>query len=202
MTVWWRVAVGGFVAGVALFWAFRKFARIQTIRTERRKLWAHVLGLFLFAEDPVVAWRGLGGIVRCNLALLVYVLPPLLAAAPFVGVTALCLNRFFGATALVPGQAGVLTVRFPTPVDPRVPARVDAPEWLHLDSPPVHVLNEISWRIRAKAPGYGEVRVTVGARTATHDVDARDTPVHWLAWFAGIASAAACALWLAMPRVT
>jgi hypothetical protein len=202
VTVWWRVAVGGLAAGAALFWAFRKFARIQTIRTERRKLWAHVLGLFLFAEDPVVSWRVLGSIVRCNLTLLVYVLPPLLAAAPFVGVTALCLNRFFSATPLAPGQAGVLTVRFSTLVDPRLPAKVDAPAWLRFDSPPVHVRNEISWRVRAKTPGYAEVRVTVGAQTATHDVDARDTAVHWIAWFAGIASAAAWTLWLAMPRIT
>ena len=112
------VAVLGIIAGIFLFLSFRKFANIVAIRTLRRQLWGHLLGLYLFGDDPLLAVRSLFQLAKANVLLLAHTLPPLLIIAPFAALTIIHLNEFFTRTPLGTGRPTVLTVRLrqPSPV--------------------------------------------------------------------------------------
>jgi hypothetical protein len=169
------VAVFGVIAGIFLFLSFRKFANIVAIRTLRRQLWGHLLGLYLFGDDPLLAVRSLFQLAKANLLLLAHTLPPLLVMVPFAALIIVHLNEFFSRTPLEQGGPTVLTVRLQSSV---YHMSLEAPSWIQIDSPPVHVIavNEISWRIRAKTASYGLMKLSVGNEFVTKEVDSRPAP--------------------------
>jgi len=169
------VAVLGIITGIFLFLSFRKFANIAAIRTLRRQLWGHLLGLYLFGDDPLLAIKSLFQLAKTNLLLLAHTFPPLLVIAPFAALMIVHLNEFFSRTPLEHGGPTVLTVRLRSSPDH---VSLEAPPWIQIDSPPVHVaaVNEISWRIRASAARHGLVKLTVGNESVTKAVDARPAP--------------------------
>jgi hypothetical protein len=103
-----------------------------------------------------------------------HALPPLLIAAPFLAPIAVNLNEFFTRTPLSEGAAAVLTVRLSQPCEPSL----QAPEWIHVDLPPVHIPaeGEISWRIHATSPRDGLVEIACGSERVTKEIDARPAP--------------------------
>ena len=109
------VAVFGVIAGALLFLSFRKFANLAAIRTLRRQLWGHLLGLYLFGDDPLLALRSLYQLAKANLLLFAHTLPPMLAIAPFAALTLVHLNEFFTRTPLEAGGPTVLTIRLRQP---------------------------------------------------------------------------------------
>jgi len=171
--------IWGAVTGMLLFLVFRRFTNAAAVRKWKRKRSAHVLSLYLFGDDPALSLRSLGQIAKANAALLFYALPPLLIAAPIVAVIAVNLNEFFTATPLADGGAAVLTIRLsslqrPQPCD----ISLQAPAWLHVDLPPVHIpaASEISWRIRATSPRHGFVEIACNGERVTKEIDARPAP--------------------------
>jgi hypothetical protein len=169
------LSVFGVIAGAFIFLSFRKFANIAAIRILRRQLWGHLLGLYLFGDDPLLALRSLFQLAKANLLLLAHTLPPLVVIAPFAGLTIVHLNEFFSRTALEHGGPTVLTVRLRSSIDRM---SLEAPSWIVVDSPPVHVsaANEISWRIRASAARHGLMKLSAGNEFVTKEVDARAAP--------------------------
>jgi hypothetical protein len=169
------VAVFGVIAGIFLFLSFRKFANIAAIRILRRQLWGHLLGLYLFGDDPLLAVRSLFQLAKANFLLLAHTLPPLLAIAPFAALMVVHLNEFFTRTPLEHGGPAVLTVRLRSSNDH---VSLKAPSWIEVDSPPVHVtaVHEISWRLRATAARRGLMKLSIGNESVTKEVDTRPAP--------------------------
>ena len=172
------ILAAGILFGAALYLVFRRFANLTAIRILRRKLWAHVLGLYLFGDDPLLALKSLAQLVKTNLLLLLHALPPLLVIAPFAALGIVYLNPFFTRTPLESGQPALVTVRMRRPIDKSPTVLLEAPSWITVDSPPVHVAaeNEISWRIRATAAGRGQLRFTCANSTVTKEIDSRPAP--------------------------
>ena len=186
------VFIWGALTGVSLFFVLHRFTNAAAVRAWKRRRSAHMLSLYLFGDDPALSLRSLGGIAKANAALLLHALPPLLIAAPLVALIAVNLNGFFTRTPLADGAAAVLTVRLSQPCE----ASVQAPAWLQVDSPPVHVPaeSEISWRIRATAPREGLVEILCGGERVTKAIDARFGP----RYFAKV-RARGLAAWLLHP---
>ena len=172
------ILAAGILLGAGLYLAFRKFANITAIRILRRKLWAHVLGLYLFGDDPLLAIKSLAQLAKTNLLLLLRVMPPLLVIAPFAALAIVHLSDFFTRTPLESGGPAVVTVRLRQPADKSPAVQLEAPSWITVDSPPVHVAaeNEISWRIRATAAEHGQLRFTFANATVTKEIDSRPAP--------------------------
>jgi hypothetical protein len=166
--------VWGTLTGLLLFLIFRRFTNSATVSKWKRQRSAGLLSLYLFGDDPLLSLRSLGQIAKANAALLLHALPPLLIAAPFVVLIAVNLNEFFTRTPLSEGAAAVLTVRLSQPCEPSI----QAPAWIHVDLPPVHIPaeGEISWSIRAISPRDGFVEIACGAERVTKEVDARPAP--------------------------
>jgi hypothetical protein len=163
------VWISGALTGVLLFFAFRRFANHAAVRAWKRKRSAHMLSLYLFGDDPLLCLRSLGQIAKANAALLLHALPPLLIAAPFVAAIAVNLKEYLTPTPLT-----VLTVRLSQPCEPTV----QAPAWLHVDLPPVHIpaAHEISWRIRAMEPRDGLIGIECRGERVSKEIDARPAP--------------------------
>ena len=166
--------IWGVLTGMLLSLVFRRFTNAAAVRTWKRKRSAYMLSLYLFGDDPALSLRSLGQIAKANAALLWQALPPLLIAAPFVAVIAVNLNDFFTQTPLADGGAAVLTVRVSQPCE----ASVQAPGWLQVDLPPVHIptASEISWRIRATSPRRGFIEIACNGERVTKEIDARAVP--------------------------
>jgi hypothetical protein len=172
-------AAAGILAGIVLALSFRLFTGHAAIRTLRRKLWAHVLELRLFGDDPALAFGSLLRISKTNALLLGHALPPLAIATPVVALLTVPLTDFFARTPLQTGGDAVLTVRLRPARDRAMPpVELQTPAWVEVDAPPVHVpaAREISWRLRATAPKLGLCRISVAGETITKELDARPAP--------------------------
>jgi hypothetical protein len=201
-------AIFGILAGVVLALSFRLFANHAAIRTLRRKLWAHVLELRLFGEDPALAFGSLLRIFKTNALLLAHALPPLAAAAPLVILLALPVKNFCTRTPLEMGRDAVLTVRL-RPAFRALPVELRTPAWIAVDAPPVHIpqAREISWRLRAKASGarpdvllrFVQSRLPRGAIERVWISPLPAPP--WLEWFAAAACLTAWLASLALARL-
>src|SRR5579872_3140028 len=159
-------AFGG-LAGMFVALSFRLFGDREAVRELRRRLWAHVLELRLFGDEPALAFGSLFGIAKINARLLACAMPPLLITAPVVGLLVVHLNDFFTRTPLQNGGAAVLTVRWRGPGS--APVRLETPWWIQVDAPPVHIPpeGEVSWRLHATAPRVGVCTVSVSGETVT-----------------------------------
>ena len=165
----------GVVAGAVLALAFHWFGQPRKTRDLRRKLWAHVLELRLFGDDPSLALASLAHIVGINALLLCYALPPLLVSAPVVLLLLANLNDFFTSTPLSQGRAAVLTVQFRDALPPAESIRLETPSWIVLDASPVHIpaARQISWRIRPIAERLGVCKIIVPEGTVAKELDSR-----------------------------
>jgi len=165
-------ALFGIAAGLVVAVSFRLFLQRATLRELRRRMWAHVLELRLFGDEPALALASLFHIVAINARMAWRALPPLVIAAPVVAWLAAQLNDYYHPSPLQSGHAAVLTVRLR---DGRGTPRIEIPTWIEIDSPPVHTprAHEISWRLRAMAPGFGVCRISIGGETVTKELDSR-----------------------------
>jgi hypothetical protein len=170
-------AVFGCFAGVVLALSFRFFANGEAMRALRRKLWAHVLELRLFGDEPSLAFRGLFRIVKINALLVGHALPPLAITAPVVGLLLVHLNDFFTPTLPI-GGAAVLTVRLRSSLPSAASIHLLTPPWIDVDAPPVHIpaAREVSWRLRAQAPNLAVCTISIPGETVTKELDSRSAP--------------------------
>jgi hypothetical protein len=169
------IVLAGVLSGAILFLAFRRFMDDAAVRAWKRKRRAYVLSLYLFGDDPLISLRAFGRIARANAWLLLHALPALVIAAPLVGAAAIWLDH-----SLAPAPA-IVTAHWTGSCEPNI----EAPAWLRIDSPPVHVLalHEISWRVRATSKGNGSARAGCGGEWVNAQMKSEEPSERWAGWF-------------------
>jgi len=172
--------VPGAIAAAVLALSFRFLGNRAASRVLRRRLWAHVLELRLFGDEPALAFGGLLRILKTNVLLLAHALPPVAAAAPLVVLLAFAARDFSARIPLAAGEDAVLTVRLRGAS--AAPVELQAPPWVAVDSPPVHVpqAGETSWRLRAVAHGSAPCRISAAGESVTKRLDASVRSSAWL----------------------
>ncbi len=137
-------------------------------RRATHQLWANLLAIHLYADEPAIVWQSLGGVIGANARLLLYALPPIAITAPLF----LVIYSYFDSVYLQVGVPKVLTVQL-TQMDSEV--RLETPSWITVDSPPVHILDDkqISWRILATKSARGVVKISSGREVIRKTVDSR-----------------------------
>ena len=183
------IALAGVACGAVLFLIFRRFTNRSAVRGWKRKRRAHVLGLYLFGDDPLNSLRSFGQIARANAMLLVHALPALAIAAPVIAASVFALDRYETGARLETGGPIVVTARWTGNCEPSLQGN-----WT--TSPPVHVtaLHEISWRIRGARPsglppGFRPASPRAGCNQTFVNtrLDSAAPPQPWLLWFSLIA---------------
>ncbi len=160
------------VAGVLILWAFKATSNQRALKATRRRVRAHLLAMRLFGDDPVTILRSQGRLLAWNLRYMALLLPPFLAVAIPLFFAWDYLDAMWGHAPLAAGHSTIITARLRGST---AGAQLIAPVWLAVESPPVQVPaeHEVSWRVRVKQAGLGDVIVHVGGDSAVKRIEAR-----------------------------
>lgn len=206
------------VAGVLILWLFKATSNQRALKATRRRVRAHLLAMRLFADDPVMMLRSQVRLLAWNLRYMALLLPPFLVVAIPLFFAWDSLDAMWGRAPFRTGDTAVITAKLRHNVSG---AQLVAPAWLAVESPPVRVLadREVSWRVRVRQAGSGNVIVRLGTDSAEKRIEAQpglhyladrakaageriewvevhypNADSHWIIWFCVISTISALAL--------
>jgi hypothetical protein len=160
------------VAGAVILWVFNAASNQRALEKARRQVRAHLLAMRLFAGDPVVILGSQVRLLAWSARYMALLLPPFLVVAIPLFFAWDRLDAVWGRAPLAPGDTTVVTARLRGRL---LGAQLVVPAFLAVESPPVRVLaeHEVSWRVRVRQAGSGEVSVRVGTGRAGQWIEAR-----------------------------
>lgn len=189
----WALAAISAVAALIAVTVFETLSDKRARTAAIRSLWAHLYAIRLYADDPGVVLPSFAGLISANARLLFSMATPVIAMAALFFVSYGYLDTLFGSVTLSPGVARVLTVQL-NHLDENgwPPIRLDAPAWIVVDAPPVHVFDsrQISWRIQATKASRGTIQIQSDGESVRKVIDSRSgleffAPVRtqsWMRW--------------------
>ena len=205
------------VWGLITWWVFHRVLNHRAMKTIARRIYAHLLEIRLYSEEPALVWKAQGALIVDNLRFLAVMAPPvLILALPFALLYG-PLDSIYGYAPIPLGDSAIVTAQF----DPGVSCTLAAPPGITVETPPVRDFADrnVSWRVRATAPVTGTLSVTQASGNVSRtiasgersfmrysvrdsnpwieidypraDVTIAGWPLPWLVWFFGISSLAA-----------
>ncbi len=153
----WSLAAISILWGLAAFLVFRRFTDYVALRKVRKRMYAHLLEIRLYSEEPGLSvCRAEGELLVDNLRFLMLVAKPvLIMALPFALLYGR-LDSVYGWSPLQVGHSATVTMQ----LSGEAQYTLLTPPGITVETPPVVVPAEhqISWRIRAVAPTRGNLR--------------------------------------------
>jgi hypothetical protein len=150
--------------GVTTFFVFRRFTDAAALRKIRRLLYAHLLEIRLFADEPGLVWKAQKAVFADNLRLLRLVaIPVALLALPFALLYE-PLNDIYGWGPLAVGQSATVTLQ---ERNTGADLNLVAPPGIGVETLPVKSMadHEVSWRIRPLIATMGTLRAGAASRS-------------------------------------
>jgi hypothetical protein len=132
------LAVLSAITGAAMLWVFGQTSNQKRMKQVKRKVYASLLELRVFSDEPAVSWRAQKSLFAANLRYMgLALMPALWLAAPML-VLIVHLESFYGRAPLAVGQEAIVTMGMADSWDARSPAPVvTAPAGIEIVSPPV-----------------------------------------------------------------
>ena len=161
------------LVGAGMLIVFRHTSNQQAIRQVKNRLWAHLMELRLFSDEPALVWRAHQDLLAANLRYLALMLRPALVLALPMILLFVNLEAFYGRAPLTPGRTSLVTMQLAGRLDPAAPApELQAPAHVAVETEAVRavVSGQVSWRIRPLAPGSGSLRVVLPEGTVEKTV--------------------------------
>lgn len=150
--------------GIGLLLIFRWTVDPEVVRARRSLVWAHLMELRLFTDEPSLIWKAHGDLIRANLRYMAVMLKPaLFAAVPMLLVLSL-MDVYFGKSPLQPGEATLVTVQLSDAARSPGPAPVlTAAEGIAVETPAVRQVDvgRVGWRVRAQSAGTHVLKVAL-----------------------------------------
>jgi hypothetical protein len=165
--------------GVGMLWVFRKTSNQQRMKAVKRKVYASLLELRVYADEPGVTWRAQKSLFSANLRYMGLALTPALWMVVPVGLLLIHLESFYGRAPLPVAQEALVTMGMSPSWDPQSPApELAAPAEVEVEGPPVRVIDprEVSWRIRPRGECSGRLRFSVAGRPVTKTIETGSRP--------------------------
>ncbi len=156
------LAVLSALAGVAMLWIFARVSNQKAIARTKRGIYASLMELRLFADDPALMWRAQVRLLSSNLRYIGLMLVPAAAIAIPMIVLLVRLDAYYGRSPLPLGQDTIVTLETREPLDIAAPPpKLAAPAGIAVETPAVRVPSErqVSWRIRALKPVSGALEI-------------------------------------------
>jgi hypothetical protein len=171
----WLLLPAGVLETAFVLIVFDRLSNKKLIHQATQQLWANLFSIRLFADNPRVVIQSLGRVIAANLRLLLYTLPPLAVTGLVFVLSYGYLDAFFGSVPLRAGTAVVLTVRLNHLESGWPDIRLDTPDWIVADAPPVHLFDDrqVCFRITARKAARGLVTIHAGNDSASKVVDFR-----------------------------
>ena len=168
----WGLAVVSLVAGVLLLWLFGKTSDQARIHDVRDRIRGNLIGIRLFGDDLGLLFRLQLRIFRQTLTYLRHAMMPMVVMLLPVLLILVQLNLRYAVRPLAPGESAVLTLRLRQGSPLASDVSLDAPAGVVVETPGVRVpaLGEVSWRVRADAPGHHELTLRAGGASVTKEL--------------------------------
>jgi len=157
-----------------MLWVFRKTSDQQAMKTVKRRVYASLLELRVFADEPSVTWRAQKSLFAANFRYMGLALRPALVMVAPVALLLIHLEAFYGRAPLPVGREAVVTLA----TAGLVAADLDAPAAVAVETPPVHIVDEreISWRIRPMAAGSARLQFNVAGQPSAMTIESGGGP--------------------------
>jgi hypothetical protein len=158
------------LVGIGMLWVFRKTSNQKGMKAVKRKVYASLLELRVFADEPGVTWRAQKSLFAANFRYMGMALRPALVMALPVALLLIHMEAFYGRAPLPVGHEAVVTMAMSGPLD----ASMMDSAAVAVETPPVHIADEhqISWRIRPVAAGSARLQFTVAGQPVSKTIAA------------------------------
>jgi hypothetical protein len=161
---WPALIVASFLSSIVLMLTFKAFSNQEAVRLRKGRLISRTLELLLFQHDIVVSLTACGRIFVANLAYLKEFLLPVVAAMILCVLILIQLECWYGARPFKVRETVLLEahLRKGTAIEESSAVLANS-DLLSVETEGVRIpkLNEVDWRLRARAAGEGWVEVTV-----------------------------------------
>jgi hypothetical protein len=157
------------LVGVGMLWVFRKTSNQKGMKIVKRRVYASLLELRVFADEPAVTWRAQKSLFAANFRYMGLALQPALVMVAPVALLLIHLEAFYGRAPLPVGREAVVTMATNGPLD----ASLQSPASVSVETPPIHLADEhqISWRIRPIAAGTARLQFTVAGQPVSKTIE-------------------------------
>jgi len=165
--------------GIGMLWVFRKTSNQEGMKKVKRRVYASLLELRVFADEPAVTWRAQKSLFAANFRYMGLALKPALWMIVPVALLLIHLEAFYGRAPLPVQREAVVTMGMADSWNGQSAApQLAAPPEVEVEGPPVRVLDarEVSWRIRPKGEVSGELKFTVDGQPVVKAIEAGTRP--------------------------
>ena len=169
------LAVLAALAGIAMLWIFRKTSDQSRLRAVKNKVWAALLELRVYGDEPRITWRAQKALFAANLRYIGLALRPAMWMLVPMALLLIHLESFYGRAPLPAGSETIVTMRMSPRWNPESPPpKMAAPPEVNVVGPPVRAVaaREVSWRIEAAQPVSGHLTFVIDGNTVTKRIEA------------------------------
>ena len=160
----WLLAVLSLALGVGMLLVFGKTSNQEAIKATKRLLWAHLLELRLYSDEPLMVWKAHTGLLSANVRYLALMLKPVVILTVPMLLLFPHFEAYFGMAPLPQGSTANLTVQMKKTLQPAdAPPQLQPPANVAVETPGVRSPsdNQVTWRIRALQPGSGVMKIVL-----------------------------------------
>jgi hypothetical protein len=165
------------LVGVGMLWVFRRTSDQARMKAVKRKVYASLLELRVFAGEPSVTWRAQKSLFAANFRYMGLALRPAVVVSLPVTLLLIHLEAFYSRAPLPVGRDTTVTMAMRGPFDSRQPApQLEASAGVAVETPAVRVVDErqVSWRIRPVIGGSSYLLFTVDGKPVRKMVESGD----------------------------
>ncbi|MEI6632383.1 MAG: hypothetical protein WCP22_01045 [Chlamydiota bacterium] len=168
----WGLAFAAFLTAAGVILAYRLVSDQDAIRRARKRIQGHLLGIYLYRDEPAAMLASLAGVWGESLRYVGRALVPLAVAIVPVALVCVQLDLRYAHRPLMPGEASIVSVELGPGADTRTArAALAVTDGLKTETSPVRIGDrEIDWRVRATGVGAQAVTVTVNGAAVEKDI--------------------------------
>ncbi|HOE26849.1 MAG TPA: hypothetical protein PK696_04045 [bacterium] len=160
----WGIALAALLTAAGVLISYRLVSDQDAIRRLKKRVQGHLLGIYLYRDDPRAMLGSLGRVWSNSMRYLAYSLVPFAVAFVPVALVCLQLDLRYAHRPLRPGERMTVSVE----LDPSAPPpALSSTGGLQIETAPLAIggTGETNWRVRAVAQGAQAVTVAVGEET-------------------------------------
>src|SRR5690242_15281914 len=116
-------------------WIYRHSADLPAVRRTIKRIYAHLLEMRLFYDEPRLIWRAQTAVVRENLRFFLLIVRPAMILTLFMGWLLLQLQQVYGYGPLVVGRPSIVTAQVRGPLPAEFAAILQAPPEISIETP-------------------------------------------------------------------
>jgi hypothetical protein len=173
------LTVIGALTGVAMLWVFRRTSDQARMKAVKRKVYASLLELRVFADEPGVTWRAQKSLFAANFRYMGLALRPALVMCIPLALLLLHLEAFYAHAPLPVGADTTVTMAMRGPLDSGKPApQLEGSAAVAVETPAVRAVDErqVSWRIRPAVDGSSNLLFTVDGQPVRKTIESGRVP--------------------------